>query len=166
MRPLDVAATRTPGSARRPLRCPSSHSGRRFRQGHWERWCAQRGIDPLPADPTSVCTYLTERVEAGIAVTSLNVTADAIGHVHRTHGLANPIAHHSARQIRADLRRIHGVAPPSGPPLTVPEFLQIVGASDRSTVVGVRDAAIILPGYASALRSYQVVARTVADLGS
>jgi hypothetical protein len=65
------------------------------------------GINPLPADP--VGAYLTERVEGGIAVTSLSVTACAINHVHRTHGLANPMAHQIVRQVRAGLRRTHGV---------------------------------------------------------
>jgi hypothetical protein len=144
---------------------PATRKIYQFACGHWERWCAQRGMNPLPAEPAAVCAYLTERVEAGIAVTSLSVTACAISHVHRTHGLANPMAHQTVRQVRAGLRRTHGVAPRrQARPLSVTELRQIVTAIDRSTVFGARDAAIILLGYASALRTGELAALTVADL--
>jgi integrase len=144
---------------------PATRKIYQFAWGHWERWCAQRGMNPLPAEPAAVCAYLTERVEAGIAVTSLSVTACAISHVHRTHGLANPMAHQTVRQVRAGLRRTHGVAPRrQARPLSVTELRQIVTAIDRSTVFGARDAAIILLGYASALRTGELAALTVADL--
>ena len=144
---------------------PATRKIYQFAWGHWERWCAQRGINPLPAEPAAVCAYLTERVEAGIAVTSLSVTACAISHMHRTHALANPMAHHSVRQVRAGLRRTHGVAPRrQARPLSVIELRQITTAIDRSTVFGARDAAIILLGYASALRTGELAALTLADL--
>jgi integrase len=144
---------------------PATRKIYHFAWGHWERWCAQRGINPLPADPAAVCAYLTERVEAGIAVTSLSVTACAISHVHRTHGLANPMAHQSVRQVRAGLRRTHGVAPRrQARPLSVTELRQIITAIDRSTVFGARDAAIIMLGYASALRTGELAALSVTDL--
>lgn len=27
----------------------------------WQRWCAQRGVTAVPADPLTMCAYLTER---------------------------------------------------------------------------------------------------------
>jgi integrase len=144
---------------------PATQKIYRFAWGQWERWCTRRGINPLPAAPAAVCAYLTERVEAGIAVTSLSVTACAISHVHRTHGLANPMAHHRVRQVRAGLRRTHGVAPRrQARPLSVTELRQIITAIDRRTVFGARVAAIILLGYASALRTGELAALSVADL--
>ncbi|MEP6816458.1 MAG: hypothetical protein ABI873_12990 [Marmoricola sp.] len=77
----------------------------------WERWCATRGAAALPADPGAVCAYLAERAENGITVATLNVACSAIGHVHRQHGLDDPIAHPSVRQVRLGLRRTYGIAP-------------------------------------------------------
>lgn len=113
----------------------------------WGRWCAARGITPLPGDPTGLCAYLAERAETGITVATLNVACSAIGHVHRSHGLADPVAHESVRQVRRGLRRTYGVAPRrQARPLSVAEIGRILTRIDSTTPIGVRDAAIILLG--------------------
>ena len=33
--------------------------------GQWQRWCTERGVAAVPADPLTVCAYLTQRAEAG-----------------------------------------------------------------------------------------------------
>ena len=147
------------------VRAPSTRKSYQSAWGQWERWSSERGVAALPADPSGICTYLIERVEAGIAVASLGPTACAIGYMHRMNGLANPMTHETVRQVRAGLRRTHGTAPRrQARPLTVPELRQIVHDIDRTTVFGARDAALILLGYASALRSSELAALTLADL--
>lgn len=71
----------------------------------------------------------------------------------------------TVRQVRAGLRRLHGTAPSRrARPLSVPELRQILAALDRNTRYAARDAAIILLRYASALRSSELAALTLADL--
>jgi len=131
----------------------------------WERWCAARGVPALPADPAALAAYLVERAAAGIAVATLNMACTAIRHMHRQHGLANPAEDELVRQVRLGLRRTYGTAPRRlARPLTVPEIGQIVDSIDRSTPIGARDAAIILLGYASAMRGSELAALTPADL--
>jgi len=131
----------------------------------WERWCAERGIPALPGDPAALCAYLAERAAHGITVASLNVACSAIGHTHRSHGVADPVAHESVRQVRAGLRRTYGVSPRrQARPLSVPELRQVIGHINETRPIGVRDTAIILLGYAGALRRSELVALTLADL--
>ncbi len=131
----------------------------------WERWCTGRGISALPADPSALAAYLVERAATGTAVASLNMACTAIRHMHRQHGLANPAEHELVRQVRLGLRRTYGTAPQRlARPLTVTEIRQIIEAIDRSTPIGARDAAIILLGYASAMRGSELVALNLADL--
>jgi integrase len=133
----------------------------------WERWCTARGIPALPADPHALAAYLVERAATGTAVASLNMACTAIRHMHRQHGLANPAEDELVRQVRLGLRRTSGTAPRRlARPLTVPEIRQIVTSIDRSTPIGARDAAIILLGYASALRGSELVALTPADIAA
>jgi integrase len=131
----------------------------------WERWCTARGVPALPAEPTALAAYLVERAATGTAVASLNMACTAIRHMHRQHGLANPAEDELVRQVRLGLRRTYGTAPRRlARPLTVPEIYQIIDAIDRSTPIGARDAAIILLGYASAMRGSELVALTLADI--
>jgi integrase len=69
------------------------------------------------------------------------------------HGHQDPILTEGVRQVRRGLRRIIGTAPRrQARPLGTQEIRQIVGSIDRSTAQGARDAAIILLGFASAMR--------------
>ena len=131
----------------------------------WERWCGARGIPALPGDPLALCAYLTERAEAGKATGTLDMSCTAIRHVHRMCGVADPVASEAVRQVRRGLMRLYGAAPRRlARPLTVDEIRQIIGGIDRSTPIGTRDAAMILLGYASAMRRSEIVALTLADV--
>jgi integrase len=133
--------------------------------GQWQRWCAERGVAAVPADPLTVCAYLTERAEAGRATGTLDMACTVIRHVHRTTGAVDPIASESVRQVRRGLRRAYGAAPRRlARPLSVEDIRRIVAGIDRSTPHGIRDAAIILLGYASALRRAELVALDLADI--
>lgn len=62
-------------------------------------------------------------------------------------------------------RRIIGAAPRrQAHPLTVTEIEQIVMAMDVGTTIGLRDRAILLLGYASALRPSELAALYIADV--
>jgi len=131
----------------------------------WGRWCKARGIPALPGDPLALCAYLTERAESGRAMGALDLSCTAIRHVHHMCGVEDPVAAESVRQVRRGLRRTYGAAPRRlARPLTIDEIRQIVAAIDRTTPIGIRDAAMILLGYSSALRRAELVALTLADI--
>jgi len=131
----------------------------------WERWCAGRGIPALPADPSALAAYLVERAATGTAVASLNMACTAIRHMHRQHRLPNPAEDELVRQVRLGLRRTYGTAPRRlARPLTLADIGQILSAIDRSAPIGARDAAIILLGYASAMRGSELVALYLGDV--
>jgi integrase len=133
--------------------------------GQWQRWCHDRGVCALPGDPLALCAYLSERAEAGKATGTLDMACTAIRHVHRMSGADDPVASEAVRQVRRGLRRTYGSAPRRlARPLSVEDIRQIVTAIDRNTAIGTRDAAIILLGYASALRRAELVALTLADI--
>ncbi len=136
-----------------------------FAWRRWVRWCSGRGIVAFPAEPAAVCAYLTECAEQGLSLATIDSACSAIGHQHRHHGKPDPIDHDAVRQVRRGLRRIIGRAPrrPTRP-LSVADVRQIVTAIDRTTVRGVRDSAILLLGFAGALRRSEVAALTLADL--
>lgn len=141
--------------------------------GHWERWCTERGLAALPCDPLTLAAYLTERADAGRAMGTLDMACTVIRHVHRAamggaavaDAFEDPVGSEIVGQVRRGLRRTYGTAPRRlARPLTVAELRQMIDAIDRTTVIGVRDAAMILLGDASALRRAELVALTLADI--
>jgi integrase len=67
--------------------------------------------------------------------------------------------------VRRGLRRTYGAAPRRlARPLGIEEIRQILSGIDRTSPIGIRDAAIILLGYASAMRRAEIVALTLADV--
>lgn len=133
--------------------------------GQWERWCRARGGVPMPAAPAMICAYLTERAGEGVSVGTLDMDCGAISYVHRRHGLPDPVLSEGVRQVRRGLRRLIGAAPRrQARPLQTEDIRTIVTAIDRSTAKGARDAAIILLGFASALRRSELAALQVGDI--
>jgi integrase len=131
----------------------------------WERWCAARGIAPLPAAPAAICAYLAHRATEDVSASAIDGACSAISYVHRSHGHPNPIQNEALRQVRRGLRRTLGTAPRRlARPLTTDDITQILGVIDRSSLKGARDAAIILLGYASALRRSELTDLALADL--
>jgi integrase len=131
----------------------------------WERWCTDRGTTAMPAEPALICAYLTERAADGLSVGSIDLICGAIAYQHRRRGLDDPILTEGVRQVRRGLRRIIGAAPRrQARPLTTDDIRQIVEHIDRTTPLGVRDAAMILLGFASALRRSELAALTLADV--
>jgi integrase len=136
-----------------------------FAWRRWMRWCSKRGIVPFPAQPAAVCAYLTECAEQGRSLATIDSACSAIGHRHRCHGADDPVDHEPVRQVRRGLRRIIGRTPRRpARPLSVADVRQIVATIDRTTVRGVRDTAIVLLGFAGALRRSELAALTLADV--
>lgn len=131
----------------------------------WERWCHARGVIPLPAEPALICAYLTERAADGLSVGSIDLACSAIAYQHRRRGLDDPILSEGVRQVRRGLRRIIGTAPRrQARPLGTDDIRRIVEHIDRDTARGARDAALILLGYASAMRRSELAALTLGDV--
>ncbi|RLV50909.1 hypothetical protein D9V37_02925 [Nocardioides mangrovicus] len=131
----------------------------------WERWCSTRQTSALPASPAMICAYLTERASQGALVPTLDLAIGAISYAHRSRGPDDPTLSEAVRQVRRGLRRIIGTAPRrQARPLDTNDIRQILGPIDRATAKGARDAAIILLGFASALRVSELVGLTLADV--
>lgn len=133
----------------------------------WEEWCEARGIVAMPSDPDALAAYLAERAEEGLTYASIDIACCAVSYRHRQHGLSDPTADPTLRRVRRGLRRIIGVAPRrQAHPLDVPELARIVNAIEADTCHGLRDRAIILLGYAAAVRPGELAALQRGDIAS
>jgi integrase len=123
------------------------------------------GRQALPAAPATIVAYLVRLGERGKSLSLVNQALAAIAHMHRIRGYDPPPTR--AEAVEAHLRgarRLLGRPARGKAPVTLEELRRAVAAIDRSALRGKRDAALLLVGFASALRRSELVALEVADL--
>lgn len=129
------------------------------------RWCAVRGLEPLPADPATVCAYLAEQADRGLTNATITARCAAIRYEHQRAGAPDPIADPTVARVRRGLRRILGVAPRrQARALLTEDIRSIVDQIDKRTAAGARDRALLLLGFASALRRSELAEMALDDV--
>jgi integrase len=126
-------------------------------------WCASVGLTALPAEAATVALYLTARART-LAVSTLALHLAAIAASHQADGHPPP-AHPDLDRTWAGIRRTHG-RPPRKKRALVVEDLRRALAKLPATPTGIRDRALILVGFAGALRRSELAALTVDGKGA
>lgn len=167
---LPVAAGRELAEARKAtaefLEAAKSDATRRAYAADWrdfERWCATHDLIVLPADPENVAVYLSSLATAGKKLSTVRRRAAAIGHFHERAGHHNPATHTGVRATLEGIARRIGSAPIKKAALTV-DMLEKVVRKIPEDLAGLRDRAVILLGFAGALRRSELTALDLADV--
>ena len=131
----------------------------------FEDWCAEHGVTALPAAPATVCLYLAALAEAGARASTIRRRLAALAPAHRLIGVTTPPTSDPAvRATMSGIRRSLGTAPHQKAPAVTAELRRLLATCDRATTAGVRDAALLLVGFAGGLRRSELVALTVDDV--
>ncbi len=143
------------------LRCVRHLSGLAL-SGEQTLRCPQRSLDPLPARPEAVATYLASLALAGKADTTIGRHLAAIGWKHRQDGLVAPVQR-DERMVIADtlagIRREARARPSARKAaITARELASMIAAADGQGTRAIRDRAIMALGLAAALRRSELVA--------
>jgi len=133
-------------------------------------WCATVGLEALPAAPGTVAGYLAELADppddrAPLAMSTIERRVAALGEAHKSAAHQNPCADPLVKQVMKGIRRQIGVAPKnrkSG--LSTADVRAIVTNLDGNKMIDVRDRALLLVGFATALRRSELVALDVEDV--
>lgn len=130
----------------------------------WLAWCAESGHISLPAEPATIAAYLVHLADRGLTPSSLDRALAAIRNAHLDAHLEDPTANRGLAKVRSGLRRRLGTAPrKQAHPLTTDQIRQMVSIIDTDSLRGARDTAIILLGYAAALRRSELADLVVRD---
>lgn len=129
---------------------------------HFARWCVDRAEPALPAAPRAVAEYVRELAGSEQAA-SISRRVAAISEWHRASGLISPTDDDRVRAAVTRVQHLQRKAPAHTVPLDQRELETIVAALPRG-LVGARDAALLLVGYAAALRPSELVSLDVSDI--
>ena len=135
---------------------PASLRAYRAAWQHFCSWCAAAGWQPLPAAPETVGAYLAALAPTHTTSTLVQRLA-ALSRAHRLAGLSWPSAHPAIRNTLRGIGRKHGRPAKQAAALMTDELTRLVATCD-STLAGQRDRALLLLGYAGALRRSELVA--------
>lgn len=125
-------------------------------------WCERNSQRPLPASPEAVASYIAEcagRLKVGSIQRRLNAIAEA----HKAGGLDSPTAAGIVRNTLKGIKRALGTAAVQKAPALTADIRAMVEATDAG-LIGARDRAIVLLGFAGAFRRAEIVALDVSDL--
>ena len=146
-------------------KAPNTRRAYRSDWNDFTLWCRERRRTTLPAAPETVALYLTE-LAAVCKVSTLQRRLSSIAQAHQAAGYSahdSPTRHATVRAVWAGIRRAHGTAQEGKAP-TLIEDVRAMVATLPDTLLGLRDRALLLLGFAGAFRRSELVAVDVRDV--
>lgn len=151
--------------ARDYLRNAKSENTRRAYRADWahfEAWCSAQGKLALPATEETLVLYFTELASTH-KTSTLARRVSSISQVHLAAGFESPTRTPVLRNLLAGIRRTKGTAPAVKTPVMTEELRLMVNATSGD-LLGGRDRALLLIGFAGGFRRSELVSLDFEDL--
>lgn len=134
----------------------------------FEGWCDARRLEPLPARPEVVATWLAALALVGKADSTIGRHLAAIGWKHRQDGLVSPVQR-DERMVIADtlagIRREQRARPNARKAaISARNLAAMIASADGEGTRAIRDRAVLALGLAAALRRSELVGLTLRDV--
>ena len=131
-------------------------------------WCEDRGVPYLPATPAMVANFLAAQASLNdppLKVSTIKRRAAAIRYVHFMAELETlPTDSFVVRKTLKGIMRKKLTAPEQKSPATNDLIHLMTDIVDTTTLIGIRDRALLLLGFAGAFRRSELVNLRVSDL--
>jgi integrase len=146
------------------IRASKAESTLRGYSADWRDFCAwseAHGLPQLPAIPESVAAYIAE-CAGRLKVGSIQRRLNAITEAHKAVGADSPTRHAIVSNTMKGIRRTIGTAPAQKAAALTDDIRAMVDAADAG-MIGLRDRALLLLGFASAFRRSELVGLDLED---
>ena len=120
---------------------------------HFAGLCNYMGVNPLPADPRTICDYIAWMAEeGGYAVSTIERRLCAITELHKAQRLPIPTYDVEVKQVMAGIRRSFKCTQEGKKPIRIWHLRRMMELIPDDTLTGLRDRAILLLGFAKGAR--------------
>lgn len=146
----------------------------------FDSWCQERGLTAMPADPRSVACYLADRAsqpftdpkgnaQDPLKTSTLARRLSAISQAHQIAGVEFNRRHQTIQETWKGIRNTHGIAQKGKEPILIEDLRRMVESiqtskGDGDRLIGFRDKALLLLGFAGAFRRSELVSIQIEDL--
>jgi site-specific recombinase XerD len=145
---------------RRASRSENTRRAYRSAVSKFTEWCAVHGRTALPAAPETVAAFLAAEARTELAVNTLRLRHAAIRYLHLLAGYPPPTAAAVVSTTFAGIKRAHRRPLNKKTALVLDRLLRAIQAIPE-TLPGLRDRALLLVGFAAALRPSEIARLTV-----
>jgi integrase len=131
----------------------------------FESWCQAHNLPSLPSTPQTVALYITDCANH-LAAATISRRLASISKAHQAAGFKDSPAsskHFVVGEVLKGARRKLGVAQKGKDPLLLDDVRRIVAACPAN-LLGLRDRALVIVGFAGAFRRSELVSIDVSDL--
>src|SRR3954451_12532023 len=129
---------------------------------HFSAWSRGKRLSPMPASPRALIAYVVD-LSRTHRISTIERRLASISAAHKLAGAPNPTRHPSLRPVLEGLRREKGVAREQKAPALTAQMKEL-SRRIPGTLAGMRDRALLLIGFAGALRRSELVALDVDDV--
>jgi site-specific recombinase XerD len=150
----------------RAAKAPSTRKAYQTDFRIYDSWCTDHGLTSLPSAPETIALYIASCVVAHLAPATIARRLASISKAHQAAGFENSPAsteHFVVGEVLKGARRTLGVAQKCKDPLLLHDILRLLAACPKN-LLGLRDRALILIGFAGAFRRSELCAMTGSDL--
>jgi len=146
----------------------------------FDSWCQAKKLTAMPADPHSVACYLADRASQSftdpkgnqqlpLKTSTLARRLSAISQAHQVAGVDFNRRHPAIQETWKGIRNTHGAAQKGKEPILIDDLRRMVDSiqtvkGDEDRLIGFRDKALLLLGFAGAFRRSELVSLQVEDL--
>lgn len=157
-------------------RAANTVRGYRSDWAEFTTWCTTANTASLPAEAAAITGYLTTLAERGAKVGTMSRRLSAIKFAHTVHDLPDPTANARVLAVWEGIRRTHTTPPEQATPLMPPLLLDVLDACPVTRtwtapnrpsgpdLGGLRDRALLLVGFVTALRRSELAALDLAHV--
>jgi integrase len=144
-------------------KAPATKRAYRSDYNTFTTWAEAKGLDSLPASGSTVANYITYMADEGRAPSTISRALTSISQAHKTLDMVSPTQSPEVANVYKGIRRTKGTAQRRAKPLVIAELKRLCD-SMRPSFLGRRDKALILIGWAGALRRSELVALDLDDV--
>ena len=148
----------------RAMLAPLTRQGYDYDWRAFMRWCSVRRLTALPAAAETVALFVVDLLSKGRKISTVRRLVAGVTHVHRRDGHdATWLGH--VLELLVGARRLQPQTLEQSTPLSIEDVREISAHLERAgTPLAIRNRAIVVTGFCSALRQASLVALDLGDV--